>query len=181
MKKLFLLLFCGLLFAAILPLQAKKVEPERAEKVAQGYIESKRELRGKSAGLRLEHAVTQKHELPTGATRMQRSSSSPSAQDTLFYYVFNVDETAGGGFVIVSGDDAVKPVLGYSDNGNYDENNLPPNFAAWMNELQRQIAYAQSQNLPQSETLQNEWESYLTGNISFSTRAAGPLIQTQWN
>ena len=53
MKKLFLLLFCGLLFAAILPLQAKKVEPERAEKVAQSYIESKRGQRGKPAGLRL--------------------------------------------------------------------------------------------------------------------------------
>ena len=41
------------------------------------------------------------------------------------YYVFNA-ATAGKGYVIVAGDDRVTPVLGYSDNGTIDGQNLPP-------------------------------------------------------
>jgi len=71
----------------------------------------------------------------------------------------------------VAGDDAVKPVLGYSNGGNYDENNLPANFAYWMDYLQKQIAWAQEQELAQSEAVQQEWDGY----------AVSPLIQTRWN
>jgi len=156
-----------------LPLQAKKVALERAEKVAQHYVESKCGLHGKPANVQLKHTVTQRH-------GMQRSFSPPSIQDTVFYYVFNVGET-GGGFVIVSGDDAVTPILGYSNNGNYDENNLPPNFAYWMNYLQQQIAYAKTQNLPQSDVVKADWEAYLNGTISYATNTKEPLIQTKWD
>lgn len=43
-----------------------------------------------------------------------------------YYYIFNkVDEE---GFIIISGDDKAKTVLGYSDSGNYDSENVPDNF-----------------------------------------------------
>jgi uncharacterized repeat protein (TIGR02543 family) len=157
------------------PLHAKKVELEKAERVAQQYVQSKYKLRTASS-VRLKYTATNKNK--EGASLRAQDASVP---DTVFYYVFNVNETIDGGFVMVAGDDLVRPVLGYSDNGNYNENNLPPNFSAWMNGIQEQIAYAQTQNLPQSTTVREEWEAYQHGNISFSTNVAGPLIQTKWD
>ncbi len=40
------------------------------------------------------------------------------------YYIFN-DRVRGNGFVIISGKDGTNPVLGYSDKGFINENNLP--------------------------------------------------------
>jgi len=162
-----------------LPMQAKKVEVDQAEKLAQNFIQSKRQqLRaGTTVTLDLKYIASNKNAMlksTIGAAQM-------NTQDTTYYYVFNVDKANKGGFVIVSGDDVVKPVLGYSDHGSYDETNLPPNFAWWMDEMQRQIAYAQSKNLPQSDGVKKEWESYLNGTVSSSTNAAAPLIQTHWD
>ena len=173
MKKTFLLIVCGLMFAAILPLQAKKVPPEKAEIVAQRFVESKRGLSNKPVAVRLKHTATGKHEREL--RNDPQFPSTPAVQDTAFYYVFNIDEDAGGGFVIIAADDAVQPVLGYSDNGHYDENNLPSNFAYWMDYLQQEIKYAIEQNLPQIDN----WATLSQTN--FSTTAVEPLIQTKWN
>jgi len=166
--------FISIIFV-LLPLHAKKVELEKAESVAQNCVQSKQKFRAAN-DIRLKYAATNRNR-QGNAFRAQDAS----VQDTVYYYVFDVNESAGGGFVIVAGDDAVRPVLGYSDKGSYDENNLPPNFAWWMDELQQQIAYAQTHNLPQSKAVGDEWDSYLKGNISSSTSSAGPLIQTQWD
>lgn len=176
MKKFFLFLFFDVLCIAMLPLQAKKVDREKAEQVAQNYVQSKQKLRIKP-GVRLKYTATGRQE--------QHENKLPSSlqdkQDSAYYYVFNIEKAAGGGFVIVAADDAVKPVLGYSDNGSYDENKLPPNFAYWLDCLQQQIAYAQTHNLPQSEEVRNEWKAYLNGEIVFSTETTtAPLIQTRW-
>lgn len=53
-------------------------------------------------------------------------------------YVFNVAD--GGGFVIVSNDDATIPILGYSDNGSIDPNHMPDNLRAWLQGYADQIA-----------------------------------------
>ena len=41
-----------------------------------------------------------------------------------YYYVFNVGQNEG--FIIVSGDDRAETVLGYSDKGSFDADQLPP-------------------------------------------------------
>lgn len=83
-------------------------------------------------------------------------------------YIFN----AGGqkGFVIVSGDDRADMVLGYSDEGCYDEDNMPENFKAWVK------GYA------------DEIECFLKmpGNANYVPRqmpqhdAIAPLLQSIW-
>ena len=47
------------------------------------------------------------------------------------YYVFNVSN--GEGFVIVAGDDRVKPILAYSTTGQYDPQNVSEGFAFTLN------------------------------------------------
>ena len=49
---------------------------------------------------------------------------SPADTDKAAYYVFNAGIVSGG-YVIVSGDDRAPAVLGYSDQGAFDANNVP--------------------------------------------------------
>ena len=53
------------------------------------------------------------------------------------YYVFNND---AGGFVIIAGDDAVAPVLGYTSTGVFDANNLPEGLKDLLKSYEQQIA-----------------------------------------
>lgn len=58
------------------------------------------------------------------------------------YYIISRGE--GQGFVIVSGDDCLPLLLGYTDTGDYDEDNMPESFRGWLQYRADVIAYAQS-------------------------------------
>ena len=174
--KYLLSFFCIAMTLSLLPLQAEKVDADKAGRLAQRYVQSKRRLPSGDF-VRLKYTATQRHRMDR--TVPGRDAVQANVQDTVFYYVFNVAETAGGGFVIVSGDDTVTPVLGYSDNGSYDENNLPPNFAGWMDNLQDEIRWTISQKQPRTEIIQQKWDDYLSGNVS--DYAVSSLIRTTWD
>jgi hypothetical protein len=57
-----------------------------------------------------------------------KSASTRSVEGTAFY-VYNYAQSA---YVIVSGDDRMKPVLGYSDSGSFITENLPVNIFGWL-------------------------------------------------
>ncbi len=58
-------------------------------------------------------------------------------------YVFNAGE--GQGFVIVSGDDDLRPVLGYSFTGTFKGEDMPANLRYWMGWYEEQVrAYQES-------------------------------------
>lgn len=67
-----------------------------------------------------------------------------------YYYVFNVGERDG--FVVVSGNDCTEPILGYADSGSFDEQNLPSNMKAWLQDYADQLrwleAHPQAQQAP---------------------------------
>lgn len=67
---------------------------------------------------------------------------SANADDDAAMYVFNVGD--GNGFVIVSGDDVTIPVLGYSDSGSFDVDNIPTNIKAWLDGYAEQISWART-------------------------------------
>jgi hypothetical protein len=85
------------------------------------------------------------------------------------YYVFNAD--GNGGFVIVSGDDRTKPILGYSKTGTFNENALPENVKWWLDYYAKAIsslgyspAVAQPDGVATTERSEIE-----------------PLVETQWD
>lgn len=55
------------------------------------------------------------------------------------FYVFNRHDK---GFMIVSADDRITPVLGYSDKGTFDPQNIPDNMREWLLGYQAQITWA---------------------------------------
>jgi len=98
--------------------------------------------------------------------------------------VYYVADLSGNGFIIVSADDVVMPVLGYSFTGGYDENNLPENFTAWMQGYAEQINYARQHNLQADDKITGLWKSYLSGQQPEGQRATtgvAPMLTCTWN
>ena len=58
-------------------------------------------------------------------------------------YLFNI--AGNNGYVIAAGDDCVPPVLGYSENGAVDVDNMPDNMKAWLEDYAGQIRLYRSQ------------------------------------
>ena len=74
-------------------------------------------------------------QMPQKARAKSRAATTASRSDA--YYVFNND---AGGFVIIAGDDAVTPVLGYTSTGSFDADNLPDGLKDLLKSYERQIA-----------------------------------------
>lgn len=99
--------------------------------------------------------------------KLAHAETSSVDRSANVYYAFNID---GGGFIIVAGEDRASQVLGYSDRGKLDFNNLPDNFKALMAGYKEQIEY-----------LQAHPELKVTP-VMRATDEAGiaPLITTNW-
>ena len=102
MKKL-LLLFSVLALCAQ-SIDAKSITPAQAEVIAKQQFVNPTKLNASNVKMTLNYAAM-------------------NLKGQTDYYVFNRD--GGQGFVIVSGDDVVSPVLGYSDRGSFDMNQAP--------------------------------------------------------
>lgn len=71
------------------------------------------------------------------ATDEESSFRSVQEKENGYYYIFNVGEDRG--FVIIAGDDRVRPVLGYSFEGRFQTDDLPSNIRGWMDNYKDQI------------------------------------------
>ncbi len=99
------------------------------------------------------------------------------------YYAFNVK--GGEGFVIVAGDDRVKPILAYSTVGKFDPSNVSEGFQFTLDGFREEIRYVRDHNLVATSDIKAEWKSVMeTGHLQqgYRNRAVvGPLCQTIWN
>ena len=116
MKRLLHIQFLLVLLLALgySPLQAKRITQWQAQQQAYSFW-------GK--------------QMPQKAKAKSRTATTASPSDA--YYVFNND---AGGFVIIAGDDAVTPVLGYTSTGTFDAENLPDGLKDLLKSYERQIA-----------------------------------------
>ena len=70
---------------------------------------------------------------------LQQELSLASTGDA--YHVFNIG--SDGGFVIVSASDLTPDIIGYTDEGAFDANNIPDNMKAWLQEYANQIEWVE--------------------------------------
>lgn len=93
------------------------------------------------------------------------------------YYVFNY---SAGGFVVVSADDAVTPVLAQSNTGYFEETISSPSVAYWFDGYNKEITQIVADNLDNSYTFQ-EWNKIRNNDFPRSTNDVGPLLATNWD
>lgn len=107
------------------------------------------------------------------------TQTNERSADALFY-VFNVGE----GFVMVSADDAVVPVLGYSPSGHFNPDRIPDNFRAWVQGYADAIEYAKTHELVADAAVQEQWEALEAGRVlrgGGTRNAVSPLLTTKWD
>lgn len=167
MRKQFLLMLILCLSATMV--WAERIDVATARKVAENVVNAGSGLR--SAGdLSLVYAAA-----PGQSHSVLRSGTVDGDAD---YFVFNAPGNKG--FVIVSGEDRAYPVLGQSDEGNFDPDNLPENLRAMLAYYQDQIIYAERTGLEASANIQAEWNRYLNGSLRASS--GNVLLETaNWN
>lgn len=85
------------------------------------------------------------------------------------YYAFNI---TGGGFVIIAGEDRAVQVLGYSDKGHIDFNNLPTPLKGLLDSYKKEIEFLQTYK-GNDLVISNGTKLTATGGVE-------PLIQTTW-
>ena len=101
------------LLALLLPcclLQARPVNQQTAQRLAQGFVAAHFEFTRQSTDLTL---------VKTGV----------SSRGEACYYAFNVGTT---GFVIMAADDCVRPIIGYSDKGTFNPDDMAPALAYYL-------------------------------------------------
>lgn len=76
----------------------------------------------------------------TAIAKAPRKVNGQAVGDQAYYYVFNTE--GNHGFVIASGDDVAIPILAYSNEGSFDEENIPENMRAFLKGYEREIAWA---------------------------------------
>ena len=108
---------------------------------------------------------------------------TPATRETVDYYAFNVSD--GNGFVIIAGDDRVKPILAYSTTGSFNPNDIADGFEFTLNSFSHEIQYIRDNNIEATADIKAEWESVAkTGFINKERKSrsvVGPLCQTIWN
>lgn len=93
------------------------------------------------------------------------------------FYVFSFQS---GGYVMVSADNAVTPVLGYSDTESFDNDNIPENAAFWFENYSREIEYIVTNNVDNTETIK-QWKNIEKGIFNDAKLVVTPLCSTTWN
>lgn len=156
MKKLF---FALLLVMATMGLQAKPVDVEKAM----------------SLGIKFMNANTE-----TKSSQAVLSYTAAADNGQAAFYVFGLQPR---GFVIVSADDRMKPILGYSTESNFTAQ-LPDGLMTFFDNYKAGFSQMVANDVPRTAEAIADWERLeKTGRLSASKtdRSVGPLLSSIWN
>lgn len=145
MKKL---LFSFVLLAVWSGVSAEQISVSQAASIAEKYL-------GEAVNVGQNLA-------PAKMKGLQMSAESPE------YYVFNSDGKKG--FVIISGDDELTELVGYSNEGEFRSENAPENLRAW---LDGYAAFVRSVRDGESRPMR--------ASVNNATPVVEPLVTTRWN
>ncbi len=97
------------------------------------------------------------------------------------FYIFDIG--ANKGFVIVSADDNVEPVIGYSTEGNFPADIKGSPINDWIKTTSLKIRSIVQNNVLADNRIMGLWSGYQQGITFVSSRAASvsPLLTTTWN
>ena len=112
------------------------------------------------------------------AKRMVLKKAETAEENLYFLY----ENENGEGWVIIAADDAVSPVLAYSETGHFRTDNMPVNVRKWMSKYNHFIQKIEADGATASEETAAEWTALRkSARKSKGDAVVGPLIQTTWD
>lgn len=137
-------------------MMADTVSVQKAQKAAEGFF-------GLAASTK-------------GAPSLTLLNPATKAGETPDYYIYSFSK---GGFVIIAGEDASKPVIGYSLTTDFDPNDMPDGLVAWLGELSDDMRYLRSNGIKADEGTAAMWEALTRGTfVASELQTGGKLLQT---
>lgn len=95
-------------------------------------------------------------------------------------FIYNIDNH---GFIIISGNTVLPPVLGYSNQGTFPSlEEAPDHFSSWIQHYSDMIDFAVSEGVQPEPSIQRQWDDALEGRFpAKNASSVEPLIATRWN
>ncbi len=134
MRKIIIL---TLALACVLSVKAEFVRPDVAARYAQ-----------KAMGMSVQPQADD-------ATAL-RAASRDGKEVLPRFYVFNNPD---GGWMIISADDRISPVLAYSDNGQFHSTDMPENLEWWIDGVERSVDDIRKSDFKATAQVQAAWKS----------------------
>ena len=141
-----------MLLCVAMPIFAARVEPETATQMARNYLAKSNRANVQIADLSKEIGLSN-------------------------LYVFD----AGEGYVILSADDRVQPVLGYSLSGHIKPDEMPENMRNWLKEYDNEIQFVIDNDLRATSEIIAQWNALKNGEPHRATVVVAPLLTTLWD
>ena len=160
------------LFTALLCLTLTSEAQQRSMEDVISIIEnSAPQLLGNSQNAFKSKSFGQKQNLVVASSQTKALKSLYADGQSEAFYIYNAQ---GGGFMLISADERMHPILGYADSGTFDTDSLPPNLKAW---LQGYVAEA---NAPVTATTATATSSARSKNFGAKNTKVEPLITAEW-
>ena len=162
----------SLIFVFILFSFGKQIPSNQAKAAAYNFLTQVNPGIGISNTLELIYTAGQKAEITHG-----------NGTSTNYFYVFSFNNNKG--FVIISADDRVIPILGYSFENRFETDHIPANIENWFQSYTSQIKYAIDYNLQATKEIEAEWNELLLNSsprekLSKKGSTYNYLIKTNW-
>ena len=158
MKRTFIIItaLCALSFAA----KAENVSVSQARQLAADFFFGKRNTDTKALEVRI------------SLIDEPVSSGSSVIQSCPEYYIFNSSE---GGFVIISGENSILPVIAYSPDGHFEPEAVPDGFVYWLGGVSKTVLKARLEGLAPTSEVASAWNM-----VGVSTKALGEGGKCLW-
>jgi len=165
MKRIIHFLFVFLLCSISKVSLAQQIDINTAKTVAKNHLES-------IAGPALKSTIGPQNTI-------NFTSVIPEiVENEILYYILN--DTINKAFVIVSADQRAWPILAYSTQGSFNENDQPEAFNYWMENRKKEIEYIISNDIQPDDATIASWKNLSLKSTAVATTSVEPLIKTQW-
>ena len=161
------LVLIGFLFVSLVPeIKAERIERAEAENLAVSFMNERFQSfrQNAAADLSISEVIIRDFD------------------DIAVYYAINF---RNGGYVIISADDALKPVIGYAYEGAYSLDDRPCCFDHFMHVRAEEAAQIIKDNLPATPEIAEEWHA-LRNPVNTNIQpemltSVQPLVMSPWN
>ncbi|MHC1707157.1 MAG: C10 family peptidase [Bacteroidales bacterium] len=102
--------------------------------------------------------------------------------DLLTYYIVNFKDK---GYVLLSSDDQLTPVIGYSFETRYSPDNQPPQLKYWMGEFEKEIVFHKENLTKATPEISSTWKRLLSEGPDqlqiCKSKDVSPFLLSNWN